>query len=342
LRDHSDGVFSNGVVSNCILVGNYAAKEGGAVFSADLIDCTIFNNQAAVAGGGASSSFLSNCILEENRCDHSGGGAYMSDMTHCTVVANHAGVYGGGTYGGGVTNCIIEANNAGSFGGGMSGSYAFNCVIRNNQADNAGGVRNGILRNCTVANNTALGWAGGTEGTLAYNTIIWGNTAQIHDNVYNGQLHYSCTTPLESGVGNIDQDPLLLDGRHIAANSPCMSAGGTNEIGSTNLVVSGFDIDGDVWGTPPSMGCDEVVGAVSSGNLSLSIQASTVLAVEGTTVTFLAEIKARPHPTDGAMPEMWSGISPWFRTRGLPPGITRLSCGPITMTGRMESPRRPR
>ncbi|MGC3959462.1 MAG: immunoglobulin domain-containing protein [Verrucomicrobiota bacterium] len=56
--------------------------------------------------------------------------------------------------------------------------------------------------------------------------------------------------PLAAGVGNLALDPQILsDGVHVAETSPARAAG---------LAVSvGADIDGEPWGNPPSIGCDE-------------------------------------------------------------------------------------
>jgi hypothetical protein len=63
--------------------------------------------------------------------------------------------------------------------------------------------------------------------------------------------------------GNIDADPQLLDGIHIAVTSPCRGAGSA-------AYLSGTDIDGEGWATPPSMGCDEVWETTLIGPLSVN------------------------------------------------------------------------
>jgi hypothetical protein len=56
-----------------------------------------------------------------------------------------------------------------------------------------------------------------------------------------------------AGFGNIGSPPqVLADGIHLGSTSPCIAAG-------TNI-AAGIDIDGQLWATPPSMGCDEWYG----------------------------------------------------------------------------------
>ncbi len=68
---------------------------------------------------------------------------------------------------------------------------------------------------------------------------------------------------MPTGTGNLGVDPQLLgDGYHLAPTSPCLGAG-------TVSVISGTDIDGQPWNSPPAIGCDEwhpqpVIGAQPS------------------------------------------------------------------------------
>ncbi len=57
-------------------------------------------------------------------------------------------------------------------------------------------------------------------------------------NIHPPTARYSASTPLPSDPGNISSDPLLTDGVHLAATSPCRGVG-------SSLVVTGTDFEGD-------------------------------------------------------------------------------------------------
>jgi len=191
------GVFldGGGTVSNCIISGCSANITGGGVdfqYGGTVVDCTIEGNSAFVGGGGASlhrGALLDRCIVRDNRAigagNEDGGGLYF--------------------YSGGVArNCLIVGNAAADGGGGV--------YVRS-------GATPSLLENCTVADNTG-GFGGGVylnDGTNR-NCIIYGNTstAQQGENLELGdgdpRIEYCCLTPLPAGTGNIDRDPLFVDG----------------------------------------------------------------------------------------------------------------------------------
>ncbi len=75
------------------------------------------------------------------------------------------------------------------------------------------------------------------------------------------------------GSNNITASPQLLDGIHLASTSLCRGSGSVD-------YSSGFDIDGEPWADPPSMGCDEywearIIGPLSVG-LSLAYPGDSV------------------------------------------------------------------
>lgn len=317
LQDHREGV-----VSNCVIVGNFAHLRSGGAHRGVLVDCIVKDNYSATDGGGVWRTDLTDCVVQGNVAGESGGGGRESTMTRCILRDNIAGVHGGGLYDGGLTNCVVEANRAGNYGGGAYSCFAYNSAFKNNEAVTGGGVAYGFLYNCTVVNNTAFGWAGGMFEGGAYNSIIWGNEAEEHDNVSGVNMHYSCTTPFQSGYENIDLDPQLVDGIHIASGSPCIDAGSTNYVGlSISNFIASVDIDGESWENNPSMGCDKVVAGSLVGPLSVSIDASGISAVEGTTLSFSAEIDgfASSNRWTYAGNEVWnqSGISHTWSTAGV-------------------------
>ena len=121
-----------------------------------------------------------------------------------------------------------------------------------------------------------------------YNCIVYYNTAAAGANYDSSStLNYCCTTPLPTtGVGNLALDPQLASASHLSAGSPCRGAGSA-------AYASGTDIDGEPWGNPPSIGCDEYhVGAVT-GPLSVGLVASDTNVAVGYAVSLTALIEGR-------------------------------------------------
>lgn len=139
-----------------------------------------------------------------------------------------------------IANCMMISNTCTSLGGGAYQGSLRNCLVLGNRR----GADTAVLLNCTVVSNSL----GGVSGGPFTNCIIYFNSIN-----YSGPgiaLNYCCCTPPGFLLGNISSDPQLLgDGFHLANTSPCRAAG-------TNVVV-GTDIDGDAWGNPPPMGCDQ-------------------------------------------------------------------------------------
>ena len=230
---------------------------------------------SSIQGGGicgtSTSASVYNCVLVGNYASLSGGGAYSVNLNRCTLTGNHAvgsGRPGVGTgdagSGGGAArcnlkNCLITSNFAEQSNGGGVALFcnATNCAFTKNRAVLYGsGAYQGTLVNCTVTGNIAGGYAsqsGAVASAVLVNCIVYGNSTVSFGsftNYYSCTFSYCDTDPLPSGTGNIDVDPqLLADGVHVAATSPCHGAG-------TNI-VSGTDIDGQPWASPPSIGCDE-------------------------------------------------------------------------------------
>jgi tryptophan-rich sensory protein len=229
----------------------------------------------AVNGGGvwgaitnvsrSSIAIVANCVIVTNAASNLGGGAYGVALNGCTIASNIA-LGGGATTGTGggaeacnLKNCFISSNVANNTGGGADNCNLVNCaLVKNSSYYNGGAANSGSLVNCTVTANIASGYSSGygaaVYGAALTNCIVFGNfsrTSYPNTNYASCMLVYCCTDPLPAGTGNFDVNPqLLADGEHLAATSPCIGAG-------TASFVSGTDIDGQPWNTPPSVGCDE-------------------------------------------------------------------------------------
>jgi hypothetical protein len=257
---------SSAIVSNCVLVGNTAARFGGGAFGGTLINCLLTNNFAS-QGGGACSNTLFNCTLTRNSTSfqnlNTGGGAIYSTLSNCLLVANNCVSGGGGgtavstlsscvlsnntaNYGGGmclgvVNNSLISSNRASVYGGGAYSNTLNNCVLKNNLAGRAGGgAYNSTVTNCTVVSNNAAG-GGGVDGGVIANSIVYDNTTG--GNILDSKaVFYTCSTPY-IGSGGITNAPLFVNEAagdfHLQTNSPCINAGNNAYVSVTN------DLDGN-------------------------------------------------------------------------------------------------
>jgi PKD repeat protein len=267
------------ILTNCVVVGNQTTATAGGIWKGTLYGCVIADNIASdgtsewKTAGGMWQSHVYDSLITRNKA-HMGGGGYGCKAYRCTFLENEALYYGGGMHisGGYAENCKFLDNTAGGSGGALYASgIARNCLISGNHGTyGGGGVRNATLYNCTVINNTSDDTGGGIEWGNAYNCIITDNTAVAgYDNIYTSTVVYSCSPCLIPGVdGNITNAPMFVSAGHIAVDSPC------REVGSSSY-TAGVDLDGEVWLSPPSMGCDEVHEGSLAGAIALSIESES-------------------------------------------------------------------
>ncbi len=317
------GGASWSTLNNCILTGNSARWSGGGAYSSTLNNCTVSTNSAGLTGAGASDCNLNNCTLIGNSSGNQGGGAYYSSLTNCTLTGNSASNSGGGVFYGTLSNCNLTANSAALQGGGAFGGTLNNCTLNRNSAlfscgtcycgsgglgycfgdgggacystlnnctltDNfsgkrGGGAYGGTLNNCTLTGNSSDDQGGGAYVGTLNNCIVYYNTAPQGSNSFDSIFNYSCTKPLPSGPGNIDDDPLLASTIHLSVQSPCLGRGSPD-------YASGVDIDGEVWLNPPCIGADQFVAGAVTGALTVAISAVYTNVATGFEVSFVARI----------------------------------------------------
>lgn len=218
-------------------------------------------------GGGvfAVSGRVEECLISGNAAGYSGGGAQGGTLLRCELCGNTA-IYGGGAYTGTLKSCAIWDNYASGSGGGLNAAVAVHCTITDNTAPGAvGGAHGGALTNCVVYYNHG----GGTHPEV---------TAKI--------TRCCVATPRYQQAQSLIHDPQLLSHTQLAPGSICIGKGMAAAGGA-------FDLDGDPWAEPPSLGCDEPGAGPVGGPLAVSIRAETTQAVSGAAVQLVGVTRGR-------------------------------------------------
>lgn len=264
----SGGAFwclsTNVIVTNCILAGNFAANQGGGAMRGTVLHSSLSNNTANF-GGASCLTVLEDCLLVGNRATNDAGAAYASALSRCYFYSNSAGVHGGGASSSTLNSCALVGNRAGQNGGAVAASTLTNCTLMGNAGRSGGGANA-----CTL-----------------YNCIVFYNTDDQTGNYWNCTLNYCDTQPLpESGTNNITDEPQLDSTLHLGDSSPCRGRGGP-------LFAGASDIDGDSFGQPPSVGCNEYLAGSAVGPISVKIVSDVTNAMPGIILPFTAQVEGR-------------------------------------------------
>ena len=187
-------------LSDCCFLGNWAAGEGGAIYSIDsdliLTRCT-FETNGAQEGGAihqtAGTLTLVECIFEANGANSGGAVAFAveaASMTRCVFRRNWAVLAGGALENGEspltLDGCVFSGNTAGqggalyafrltaSYVAGWSMMTMTHCLFTGNRAEGSGGALNTNQVECTIRGCTFAGNQAHTAGTLGWSTLSTG------------------------------------------------------------------------------------------------------------------------------------------------------------------------
>ena len=162
--DYSEGT------TNCVIVGNTAAKGGGVANAAKVYDCIISNN-VAIAGGG-----VVDCTVYDSKIVHNlaralvstdkvkGGGCYKDpdSSTAChiydSLVAGNA--------------CALELAVGDRSGGAGESVYFHRCEIRDNFARVGASLNWGSAEDCIISNNVSPLYYHNLRGTSSLKRCV--------------------------------------------------------------------------------------------------------------------------------------------------------------------------
>ena len=101
------------LVSNCVIIANFAYAVGGGGYGGGYWNCNIKSNSAGF-GGGVAICWIWQSIISGNTASTGGGGTYsVSEGRNNTIVGNYCSAFSGagGTFGGVFYDCIIYYNS---------------------------------------------------------------------------------------------------------------------------------------------------------------------------------------------------------------------------------------
>ncbi|MHC4676920.1 MAG: right-handed parallel beta-helix repeat-containing protein, partial [Planctomycetota bacterium] len=293
-----------------------------------IIRCVITNNRGTYAGAIRCKShcepLISNCVISGNIGTYTGGISYADEsrpvVTAC-IIRGNSGTSGGGLRTGGarchgtILNCVISGNHSTSAGAGIcwwswGGSVEIiNCTIVDNEDE-------------LWSAGICIGGGGGTSGTIT-NCIIWGNRVQglALEQIYlwpdgdlpaTAEVTYCDVEGGWPGEGNIDEDPLFVDGDgpdniigteddnlHLLDGSSCLDAG------DNSAVTPGLTTDLD--GNARIMNATVDMGAYEGPQQGFVLSSRSVQVPEGGTNTFTVALAMDPLETVKATVAFESG-----------------------------------
>jgi hypothetical protein len=290
-------------------IHTYAQSWGGANGTIRIEDNIIRDNIAGKGAGinvtGRQASILRN-LVESNVSHHDhGGGIYVSTITSMVrrnmIRSNRVGETQGYGWGGGIIIAgeitsqmegnVITDNYTPTTGSGVfwdegATGTMHNDLIFKNQCPTGNRSGAGIyidggaapssvhIENVTIADHQCSGMGAiiiedGSTATFR-NVILWGNTEDIA--TLNGTYQISYSITKESGVGNVNANPMFVDAAsndyRLSAGSPAINAGDTATEppvfpGDSN---TSFDLAGNprVHGIRIDMGAYENQGQTTS------------------------------------------------------------------------------
>jgi hypothetical protein len=262
--EYKENIHFNG--KNIVLTGPDPLDPD--LVAGTIIDGNSSGSVVTFAGTEDDSCVLSGFTVRNGLSTHGGGicGGSESRRTHAGIeysiitdnLADGDSGYGGGlAYCDGVirNNKIISNRATGAVppiigGGGLywcGGTICNNLIVENEASYAGGGLYkcNGVIEVNVISGNSAVTGAGLYEcrGTIR-NCIIWGNLPGLSRWLVvtnSSSPTFCCIQDWQSGgEGNISVDPLLVNGYHLSAGSPCIDAGV-----NADWMSGGVDLDGN-------------------------------------------------------------------------------------------------
>jgi len=286
IRNLAEGAnrVANITLLNCTFEDNWANTRGGGLynFATDrasiksvLTDCRFIYNTGGYGGAMFNSTSsgtapstnaiidleLANCTFTGNRtATNNGGGIYNYGTSDSTVRMT-------------LHDCTFSQNTARSYGGAMDNTNATatitNCIFFNNTANYGGAMYNyassPVVTHCTFEGNRASvsgngmyssGSSTSASNPKVTNCILWGDVPQMAGSISTSSpvVSYSIVKGYSGGMGNFDEDPLLVQAGHVHAESPAIGLGATQEqvdaiFGTGEVIIPDTDALGQTRNT---------------------------------------------------------------------------------------------